>query len=69
MFNLKKFQENSVLIPIVEKFNRFLSKNKSQKVTNLLEELVSLLDQSELIVEVIYILSIIADHDIDLITQ
>ena len=69
MFDLKKFQENSVLIPIVEKFNRFLSKNKSQKVTKLLEELVSLLDQSELIVEVIYILSIIAEHDIDLITQ
>ncbi|KKN33512.1 hypothetical protein LCGC14_0802920 [marine sediment metagenome] len=68
MFNLKEFEENSVLVPIVEKLNRFLSKNKTQKVTKLLEELVNFLDQSELIVEVIYILSIIAEHDIDLIT-
>ncbi|KKM62744.1 hypothetical protein LCGC14_1518520, partial [marine sediment metagenome] len=68
MFNLKEFEENSVLVPIVEKLNRFLNKNKTQKVTKLLEELVSFFDQSELIVEIIYILSIIAEHDIDLIT-
>ncbi|MFX0082230.1 MAG: hypothetical protein ACFE94_10815 [Candidatus Hodarchaeota archaeon] len=69
MFNLKEFQDNLVLEPIVDKLNKFLSKNKTQKVIKVIEELESLLDKSELAIPITYILSILAEHNIDLITE
>ncbi len=69
MFNLKEFQNDLVLEPIVVKLNIFLSKNKTQKVIKVIEELESLLDQSEHTVPITYILSILAEHDTDLITE
>ena len=69
MFNLKEFQNNLVLEPLVDKLNTFLSKNKTQKVQKLIVELESLLDQPEHSVPVSYILSILAEHNIDLISQ
>jgi len=69
MFNLKEFQNDLVLEPIVDKLNKFLSKNKTQKVIKVIEELESLLDQSEHAVPITYILSILAEHDTDLITE
>jgi hypothetical protein len=69
MFNLKEFQNNLVLEPLVDKLNKFLSKNKTPKVIKIIEELESLLDQPEHEVSITYILSILAEHDIDLISQ
>ncbi|GAG05961.1 unnamed protein product, partial [marine sediment metagenome] len=69
MFNLKEFQNDLVLEPIVDKLNKFLSKNKTQKVIKVIEELESLLDQSEHAVPITYIFSILAEHDADLITE
>jgi len=69
MFNLKEFQNNLVLEPIVDKLNKFLSKNKTQKVIKIIEELESLLDKPEHDVPITYILSILAEHNIDLISQ
>jgi len=69
MFNLKEFQNDLVLEPIINKLNKFLSKNKSPKVIKVIEELESLLDQSEYAVPVTYILSILAEHETDLITE
>jgi hypothetical protein len=69
MFNLKEFQNDLVLEPIVYKLNKFLSKEKSQKVIKLIEDLEILLDQSEYAVPITYILSILAEHDVDLITE
>jgi len=69
MFNLKEFQNDLVLEPIVYKLNKFLSKEKSQKVIKVIEELEILLDQSEHAVPITYILSILAEHYTDLITE
>jgi hypothetical protein len=69
MFNLNEFQNNLVLEPIVDKLNTFLSKNKTQKVIKIIEELESLLDQPEHDVPITYILSILAEHNINLISQ
>jgi len=69
MFNLKEFQNDLVLEPIVDKLNKFLSKNKTQKVIKVIEELEILLDQSEHAVPTTYILSILAEHDTALITE
>ena len=69
MFNLKEFQNNLVLEPIVDKLNKLLSKDKTQKVIKIIEELGSLLDQPEHSVPITYILSILAEHNIDLISQ
>jgi hypothetical protein len=69
MFNLKEFQDNLVLEPIVDKLNKFLSKDKTQKILKLIEELTNLLGKSEHEVAVTYILSILAEHNIDLISQ
>lgn len=69
MFNLKQFQNNLVLEPLVDKLNKFLSKNKTQKVLKLIVELESLLDQPEHQVPITYVLSILAELSIDLISQ
>ena len=69
MFNLKEFQNDSVLEPIVDKLNKFLSKNKTQKVIKVIEELETLLDQPENVVSATYILSMIVEHDSELITE
>ncbi|MFW9942425.1 MAG: hypothetical protein ACFFFT_15410 [Candidatus Thorarchaeota archaeon] len=69
MFNLKEFQNDLVLEPLVYKLNKFLSKEKSQKIIKVIEELVILLDQSEHTVPITYILSILAEHDINFITE
>ena len=69
MFNLKDFQNDLVLEPIVDKLNKFLSKNKIQKVEKVIEELESFLDQSENVVATTYILSVLAEHDSNLITE
>ena len=69
MFNLKEFQNNLVLEPIVDKLNKFLSKNKTQKILKLIVELGNLLDHPEHSVPVTYILSILAEHNISLLSQ
>ncbi|MFX1454900.1 MAG: hypothetical protein ACFFDB_05945 [Promethearchaeota archaeon] len=67
MFNLKEFQNSVVLEPLVEKLNKFINKNKTQKIIQLIYELDKLLDQQEYRVPVTYILSILAENNIDLI--
>ncbi|MHA2183308.1 MAG: hypothetical protein ACXAAH_17965, partial [Promethearchaeota archaeon] len=69
MFQIKEFQTNLVLEPIIDKLNKFLSKNKIQKARKLIEELENLIDQAEHNIHVTYILSILAEHDISLISQ
>ena len=44
MFNLKDFENNALLKPIVDKLNKELSKNKDTKLLKLIGELESLLD-------------------------
>lgn len=69
MFNLKEFQNDSVLEPIVDKLNKILIKNKTQKIIKVIEELETLLDQPEKVVATSYILSMLVEHDSELITD
>ncbi|MHA2036032.1 MAG: hypothetical protein ACW98X_06335 [Promethearchaeota archaeon] len=58
-----------VLEPIVSKLNKFLSKNKTQKIIQLIKDLEILLDQPEYNVSVTYILSVLVEHHINLVSQ
>ncbi|MHA2005705.1 MAG: hypothetical protein ACXACO_00810 [Promethearchaeota archaeon] len=69
MFNLKEFQNNTVLKPIVEKLNKLLSKEKTQKIIKIIEELEGLLVQSNNRIPITYILSILAEHNSELISE
>ncbi len=68
MFNLEEF-ENSVIIEKVDKLNKYLIKNKVDKVSKILKEFQSLLDQQESVVPITYIISILAENKIELISK
>jgi len=68
MFNLKEF-EDSLILEKVGKLNKYLNKKKTDKVSKLINELLSLLDQQEFVVQITYILSILAENRIDLISE
>jgi len=68
MFNLEEF-ENNLILEKVDKLNRYLSKNKSEKILKIVNELEDLLDQQELVVPITYILSILSENRIELISE
>ncbi|MFW9827300.1 MAG: hypothetical protein ACFFEY_06915 [Candidatus Thorarchaeota archaeon] len=68
MFNLEKF-ENSPILEKVDKLNKFLSKNKIDKIAKILNELQNLLGQENLGVPITYILSILAEKKIEVISE
>ncbi|MHA2471908.1 MAG: hypothetical protein ACXAES_01600 [Promethearchaeota archaeon] len=69
MFDLREFEDNLELKPIVDKLNKLLTKNKEQKLAKIIEELIFLLDQPEQRVPITYILSILAENNINLISE
>ncbi|MFX0138134.1 MAG: hypothetical protein ACFFDN_31110 [Candidatus Hodarchaeota archaeon] len=69
MFNLEEFKDNAILESIVGKLNKYLSKNKVEKVPKLVEELKGLLDEDSVAVPVTYILSVLAEEDFKLISK
>ena len=69
MIDIKQFKDNEILVPIVEKINKFINKNKLDKVRKLIDELGNLLEDQELRVPITYILSIIAENEISLINN
>ncbi|MFX0036778.1 MAG: hypothetical protein ACFE9I_14205 [Candidatus Hermodarchaeota archaeon] len=68
MFNLDEF-ENSPILEKVEKLNKYLIKNKSDKIQKAIKELENLLDQRKDIVPITYILSILAENRLELISE
>ena len=68
MFNLEDFKDNLILEK-VEKLNKHLSKNKNEKISKIIRELENLLDDQKYTVPITYILSILAENKIDLITE
>jgi len=68
MINLIEFIEDPTLRAIVEKLNKFILKKKDSKIIKPLRELESFLDNPELRVQVTYILSFLAEFNIELIT-
>jgi len=69
MFDVEDFQEYPTLSNLILKFNKFQKKNKIIKVSKLIEELELLIKDQELVIPVTYILSIIAEHNINLISE
>jgi len=69
MINIEDFQDNSILKPIVLKLNKFHEKNKKAKILKVIEELEDLLDDQDNIIAVTYILSVLAEKDIILISD
>jgi hypothetical protein len=69
MFNLEEFERDQDIYPIVEKLSKFLDKNKIAKAEKVIEQLDQLLKEQEHIVPITYILSILAEHDFELISE
>jgi len=69
MFNLEEFERDQVIYPIVEKLSKFLDKNKTAKAEKAIEQLDQLLKEQKHIVPITYILSILAEHDFELISE
>ena len=67
MFNLEEFDKYPVIYSLVEKLNKLLDKNKTEKVKLIVEQLNNLLEQQENEIQVTYILSILAEQDFTLI--
>jgi len=63
MFNLEEFENDQVLYSLVEKLNKLLDKNKTEKVKLIVEQLNSLLEQQEYEIQITYVLSILAEQD------
>ena len=68
MFNLEEFKDNAILESIVGRLNKYLSKNKVEKVPKLVEELKALLDEDGVLVPVTYVLSVLAEENFKFIS-
>ena len=69
MFNLEEFEQDQVIYPLIEKLNKLLDKNKTEKVEKVIKQLEELLEKQEHAISISYILSILAEHDFKLITE
>ncbi|MFW9971886.1 MAG: hypothetical protein ACFFDF_16985, partial [Candidatus Odinarchaeota archaeon] len=68
MFNLEEFKNNLILEKVV-KLNKYLNKNKIDKISKILDQFLSLLDHQEFIIPITYILSILAENKIEFISE
>ncbi len=69
MFNLEEFEQDQVIYPLIEKLNKLLDKNKTEKVEKVIKQLEELLVEQEHAISTTYILSILAEHDFKLINE
>ena len=68
MFNLEDFKD-ILILEKADKLNKLLSKNKIDKISKLINEFEFLLDEKKYTVPITYILSILAENRIELITE
>ncbi|MFX1429380.1 MAG: hypothetical protein ACFFCY_04350 [Promethearchaeota archaeon] len=68
MFNLEEFKD-SLILEKVYKLNKLILKNKVDRISKLLNEFLSLLDQQEYVVQITYILSILAENKVEFISE
>jgi hypothetical protein len=68
MLNLEEFKE-SLIHEKVKKLNKYLNKNKLDKASKILDKFLRLIYQEEYTVSITYILSIIAENKIELISE
>ncbi|MHA1147778.1 MAG: hypothetical protein ACTSR8_05995 [Promethearchaeota archaeon] len=69
MFDVEKFKDSVILQNLLIKLNKFINKNKTSKVLKLIEELKFLLEDENLVVPVSYIFSILAENEIEYISE
>jgi len=69
MLDKDDFQEYPVLQTIVEKINKLLIKDKTDKVLKLIKDLEDQLEDSDLLVPITYILSVFAENYTELIEE
>lgn len=68
MINLEDF-DNELILEKADKLNKYLNKNKLGKVSKILDEFISLLDQQDYVVPITYIISILAENKITLLSE
>lgn len=68
MLNLEDFKD-SLILEKVDKLNKLLSKNKIDKISKLINEFKFLLDEKKYNVPITYILSVLAENRIELISE
>ena len=69
MFDIEDFEDYPLLIPKIIRINKLIDKDKTSKISKIIEELENLLEDQDLILQITYILSVIAEYDIDFITE
>ena len=69
MINLDDFEKFEALQPIIEKINKYYAKNKKDKIPKLIGDLSKLMDQDFNLIPITYILSLIAEKDVQLIPE
>lgn len=68
MFNLEEF-EDTLILEKIDKLNKLFNKDKLSKITKIVDELEELLDQQNYVVPITYIISILAENNISLISE
>ncbi len=68
MFNLEDFYDYEEIEPLIIRLNKLLNKEKFTKIPKIIKELEELLEDDELRVPATYILSILAENHIELIS-
>ncbi|HEY0087621.1 MAG TPA: hypothetical protein VGB37_02190, partial [Candidatus Lokiarchaeia archaeon] len=69
MLKEEEFTEYPPIFTIVEQINKLYSKNKIEKISKLIDELESLIDDPDLILPTSYVLSVIAEENVELIKK
>jgi hypothetical protein len=69
MFNLDDFREYTTIFPFVEKLNKYLRKEKSEKVKQIIVEMKDLLHERQFAIPITYIFSILAEKDLSYISD
>ncbi|MFX1413607.1 MAG: hypothetical protein ACFFA2_07165 [Promethearchaeota archaeon] len=69
MFNLEDFKGNEILENIVGKLNKYLNKNKVEKVHKIIKDLNVLLEQEDNRILITYILSVLAENNFNYISD
>ncbi|MFX1498168.1 MAG: hypothetical protein ACFFBH_11620, partial [Promethearchaeota archaeon] len=66
---MEDFKDNEILESIVGKLNRYLNKNKTEKIKKITEELNILLEEDNSRILITYILSVLAENNFKYLTE
>ena len=69
MFNLEEFEQDQVIYPLVDKLEKLLDKNKTEKAEKVIKQLEILLLDQDHAISASYVLSILAENDYNLINE